>query len=91
MDEFFEAMSQSSFGVAIRERAEAEGKIEGETATRRYLLARLWRTRFAQELDPPLLDRIAALPQEQYERIYDAVAAGVLSPVQVSLCLMRER
>ena len=29
MDEFFEAMSQSSFGVAIRERAEARGRLRG--------------------------------------------------------------
>ncbi len=84
MDEFFEAMSESTFGVAIRERGkaegmvegQAEGKVAGEAEMRRYLLGRRWRKHFGQELDAPLLNHIAALPQEQYDRIFDAVEDG---------------
>ncbi len=92
MDEFLEAISDSSIGLALRERyateakaegiAEgiAEGKIEGEMETRRYLLGKLWRKRFGQELDATLLGRIAALSPEQFDRIFDAIEDGVLSP-----------
>ncbi len=83
MDEFFEAMSQSSFGVAIRERAEAEGEAKGEATSRRHDFGQLWRIRFKQELDAALLDRIVALPQEQYDRIFIAVVEGILTSAQV--------
>ncbi len=87
MDEFFEAISESPMGLALRERGKvegkAEGKIEGEAEMRRYYLRRLWRNHFGQELDATLLDRIAALPQEQYDRIFDAVDGGTSTVEQV--------
>ncbi len=47
------------------------------------MIGRVWRKRFGQEIDAALATRIAALPQDQYDVIFDAVEDGATSSEQI--------
>ncbi len=83
MDLIFEAVKESDMGKAIRKEGEERGKEQGEENTRRYMIGRAWRKRFGQEFEATLALRIAALPQDQYDVIFDAVEDGATSPEQI--------